>query len=249
MGRSEDMISPKSEKASPPKQDQTNIHLYPDWATIQAYYGPGVPIPPSYLNSAVMACHVPHPHVWAPPQHVMPPYGVPYSAIYSPGVVYAHPTVPIVATPVSAQMLSTSSDNMDQGSTKKLKRLDGVAMQVVNDNAEVDGEGSAHGASQRVERSIDVSSNGSDGNTRDERQLKREKRKHANRQSARRSRLRKQAETEELMKRYETVKVENITLKSEMKQLMEDSEKLRVENAALMENLNGSEVAHPERRF
>ncbi|KAI8021678.1 hypothetical protein LOK49_LG03G01822 [Camellia lanceoleosa] len=75
MGRSEDMISPKSEKAcpksekaSPPKQDQTNIHLYPDWATIQAYYGPGVPIPPSYLNSAVMACHVPHPHVWALPQ-------------------------------------------------------------------------------------------------------------------------------------------------------------------------------------
>ncbi|KAF5938477.1 hypothetical protein HYC85_022736, partial [Camellia sinensis] len=227
MGRSEDMISPKSEKpcpksekASPPKQ---------------AYYGPGVPIPPSYLNSSVMACHVPHPHVWAPPQHVMPPYGVPYSAIYSPGVI---------ATPVSAQMLSTSSYNMDQGSIKKLKRLDGVTKQVVNDNAEVDGEGSAHGASQ----SIDVSSDASDGNTRDERQLKREKRKHANKQSARRSRLRKQAETEELMKRYEIVKVENITLKSEMKQLMEDSEKLRVENVALMENLNGSEVAHPERR-
>ncbi|KAI8021680.1 hypothetical protein LOK49_LG03G01820 [Camellia lanceoleosa] len=73
-----------------------------------AYYGPGVPMPPSYLNSAVMACHVPHPHVWAPPQ---------------------------VATPISAQMLSTSSNNMNQGSTKKLKRLDEVAMQVVNDNA------------------------------------------------------------------------------------------------------------------
>ncbi|CAL5433882.1 unnamed protein product [Camellia sinensis] len=51
----------------------------------------------------------------------------------------------------------------------------------------------------------------------DERQLKREKRKHANRQFVRRSRLRKQAETKELMKRYETVKVENITLKFEMK--------------------------------
>ncbi|KAI8031824.1 hypothetical protein LOK49_LG01G03759 [Camellia lanceoleosa] len=43
-----------------------------------------------------------------------------------------------VATPVSAQMLSTSLDNMDKGSTKKSKRLDGVAMQVVNDNAEKD---------------------------------------------------------------------------------------------------------------
>ncbi|CAL5429953.1 unnamed protein product [Camellia sinensis] len=130
------------------KLDQTNIHLS-RLGNYSAYYGPGVPIPSSYLNSAVMGCHVPHPHVWAPPQHVMPPYGVSYSAIYSPGVVYAHPKVPIVATPVSAQMLSTSSDNMDQGSTKKLKRLDGVAMQVVNDNAEVDGEGLAHGASQR----------------------------------------------------------------------------------------------------
>ncbi|KAI7995105.1 Protein SPA1-RELATED 2 [Camellia lanceoleosa] len=168
---------------------------------VKVYYGLGVPIPPSYLNSAVMACHVPHPHVWAPKQHVMPPYGVPYSAIYSPGVVYAHPTVPIivmqVVTPMNAQMLSTLSDNMDQCLTKKLKRLDGVAMQVVNDNAEV---------KQGLLAGCD-----------DERQLKREKRKHANRQSARRSRLRKQAETEELMKRYETVKMENITLKFEMK--------------------------------
>ncbi|CAL5433936.1 unnamed protein product [Camellia sinensis] len=129
------------------KLDQTNIHLS-RLGNYSAYYGPGVPIPSSYLNSAVMGCHVPHPHMWAPPQHVMPPYGVPYSAIYSPGVVYAHPKVPIVTTPVSAQMLSTSSDNMDQGSTKKLKRLDGVATQVVNDNAQVDGEGSVHGASQ-----------------------------------------------------------------------------------------------------
>ncbi|CAL5397398.1 unnamed protein product [Camellia sinensis] len=64
----------------------------------------------------------------------------------------------------------------------------------------------------------------------DERQLKREKREHTNRQSARRSRV----EIEELMKRYETVKVGNITLKFKMKQVMEDSEKLRVENAALM---------------
>ncbi|XP_028069811.1 common plant regulatory factor 1-like [Camellia sinensis] len=115
-----------------------------------------------------MACHVPHPHVWAPPQHVMPPYGVPYSAIYSPGVVCTHRTVPIIATPVSAQMLSTSSYNMDQGSIKKLKRLDGVTKQVVNDNAEVDGEGSAHGASQ----SIDVSSDASDGNTRAQQSLR-----------------------------------------------------------------------------
>ncbi|KAF5938548.1 hypothetical protein HYC85_022807 [Camellia sinensis] len=133
-------------------------------------------------------------------RHVMPPYGVPYSAIYSPGVVCTHPTVPIIATPVSAQMLSTSSYNMDQGSIKKLKRLDGVTKQVVNDNAEVDGEGSAHRASQ----SIDVSSDASDCNTRDERQLKREKRKHANKQSARRSRYITMEELEHALKKYNT---------------------------------------------
>ncbi|CAL5356241.1 unnamed protein product [Camellia sinensis] len=64
---------------------------------------------------------------------------------------------------------------------------------------------------------IDVAPESVVGKPKDERQLKREKRKHANRQFVRRSRLRKQAETEELMKRYETVKVENITLKFEMK--------------------------------
>ncbi|GMP96391.1 hypothetical protein CsSME_00045057 [Camellia sinensis var. sinensis] len=74
----------------------------------------------------------------------------------------------------------------------------------------------------------------------DEQRLKREKRKHANRQFGRRSSFHICNSASqlnlllELMKRYETVKVENITLKSEMKQLMEGSEKLRVENVALM---------------
>ncbi|GMP96502.1 hypothetical protein CsSME_00045132 [Camellia sinensis var. sinensis] len=57
----------------------------------------------------------------------------------------------------------------------------------------------------------------------DERQLKREKRKHANRQFVRRSSFHLCNSISqlnlllELMKRYETVKVENITLKFEMK--------------------------------
>ncbi|KAL6979515.1 Common plant regulatory factor [Sarracenia purpurea var. burkii] len=406
MGSSEAMTSPKSEKASP-KQEQTNIHLYSDWATIQAYYGPRIPIPPSYLNSAVMAGPAPHPHMWAPPQILMPPYGMPYSAIYShsPGVVYAHPVVPLAATPVGTELASNSSNNMDQSLGKKLKRLDGVPMQGVNVEAEVDGEGSVLGPSQSVEGSIEASSNVRDGNSgvvewpfgldyvfaslllvccdvpwisvalgggllnvddedkwskdnslsshafsnpppcnflpviypsyqmelqdviretwsydktissyvtdsdvklhtqaspvnegdanvtfgsileivvatknvagppvdspngkaeagatsaaspaaaglpsevwiQDERLLKRERRKQANRESARRSRLRKQAETEELLKRYETLKVENIALNSEINQLTEKSEKLQAENASLMEKLNGVEITH-----
>lgn len=64
--------------------------------------------------------------------------------------------------------------------------------------------------------------------------MKRERRKQANRESARRSRLRKQAEYEELVRRWEYLNMENMALKSELGQLKDDSEKLRLENAALM---------------
>ena len=64
--------------------------------------------------------------------------------------------------------------------------------------------------------------------------MKRERRKQANRESARRSRLRKQAEYEELVRRWESLNMENMALKSELGQLKDDSEKLRLENAALM---------------
>nr|GME17206.1 transcriptional activator TAF-1 [Ipomoea batatas] len=67
-----------------------------------------------------------------------------------------------------------------------------------------------------------------------ERELKREKRKQSNRESARRSRLRKQAETEELAKRVQSLTSENINLKSEINKLTENSEKLKLENVALM---------------
>lgn len=71
----------------------------------------------------------------------------------------------------------------------------------------------------------------------DERQLKRERRKQANRESARKSRLRKQAEYEGLVKWLESLDMENVALKFELEQLKGDSEKLRLENAALVEKL------------
>ena len=64
--------------------------------------------------------------------------------------------------------------------------------------------------------------------------MKRERRKEANRESARKSRLRKQAEYEELVHRLDSLKMENDALKSELEQLNADLEKLRRENAALM---------------
>ncbi|XP_043687320.1 G-box-binding factor 3-like isoform X1 [Telopea speciosissima] len=301
-------VTPKSEKASSPGQEQTNVHAYTDWANIQAYYGPGV-IPPPYFNSAVASGHAPPPYMWGHPQPLMPPYGAPY-AIYSHGGVYAHPAVPygshghgippspvlsefMVATPLSVEPPAKSSTSKDRGLMKKLKGFDGLAVSIGNGKAENAVTGSAHGMSQSEECGTEGSSDGSDGNTggdksnrkrnsegspstgkdgkldpvpvgeanvtpgvvvpacdalpselwvQDERELKRERRKQSNRESARRSRLRKQAETEELALKVETMSAENIALRSELNRLMENSEKLRLENAVLMEKLKNAQL-------
>ncbi|KAF8379652.1 hypothetical protein HHK36_029096 [Tetracentron sinense] len=363
MGNNEAGKPSKSDKASSPAQKQTNVHLYPDWAAIQHYYGPGVTLPPPYFNSAVTSSHAPHPYMWVPPQPMIPPYGTPYAAIYSHGGVYAHPAVPLglnplghgipsssavsealVATPLSMETPTKSSGNTDRGLMKKLKGFDGLAVSIGNGNAESTVGGAGHGMSQRLtselyergysgECGTEGSSDGSDRNTsadqtwrksceanpsigndskiishvcpipggevntassralgvtvasasiagqsigtipkpsistalelsgspsvkaktdatsvppspvavvpsdvwvQDERELKRERRKQSNRESARRSRLRKQSESEELALKVESLNVENMALKSEINRLTEDSEKLRLANAALL---------------
>ncbi|KAK7349459.1 hypothetical protein VNO77_06842 [Canavalia gladiata] len=79
-----------------------------------------------------------------------------------------------------------------------------------------------------------------------ERELKRERRKQSNRESARRSRLRKQAETEELARKVEMLTAENVSLKSEINQLTESSEQLRMENSALREKLRNTQLGQTE---
>ncbi|CAN1237580.1 G-box-binding factor 3 [Linum grandiflorum] len=343
MGNNEDgKSSSKSEKSSS-QQEQANIHVYPDWAAMQAYYGPRVALPP-YYNSAVASGHPPHPYMWAPPQHMMPHYGAPYAAIY-PGGVYAHPAVPMgqhphgpgvssapaVAAPPSAETPTKSSGNTDQSLMKKLKGFDGLAMSIGNGNGTAE---SGDGGDHRMSHSVDTegSSDGSDGNTAggrkrsyegrptvggdlkteghptdgsnssdkdgavtvassrksatplvamkssdprtpsitaagvpppctvvpsetwlqypaanpNERELKRERRKQSNRESARRSRLRKQAETEELARKVEALNDENMALKSEINQLKEKSDQLRVENATLVEKLKTAELGQTQ---
>lgn len=71
----------------------------------------------------------------------------------------------------------------------------------------------------------------------DERELKRQRRKQSNRESARRSRLRKQAECEELAKRVEVLKAENVSLRTELNRLGEECKKLSTENAFLHKKL------------
>ncbi|KAL0927532.1 hypothetical protein M5K25_001708 [Dendrobium thyrsiflorum] len=75
----------------------------------------------------------------------------------------------------------------------------------------------------------------SDGN--DEREIKRQKRKQSNRESARRSRLRKQAECEELAHRVEVLKEENASLRAEVNRIKKEHEQLILQNASLKERL------------
>ncbi|KAK8578976.1 hypothetical protein V6N13_142218 [Hibiscus sabdariffa] len=71
----------------------------------------------------------------------------------------------------------------------------------------------------------------------DERELKRQRRKQSNRESARRSRLRKQAECDELAQRAEALKEENANLRSEVNRIKNEYEQLLAENTSLKERL------------
>ncbi|XAR54763.1 hypothetical protein NMG60_11030050 [Bertholletia excelsa] len=71
----------------------------------------------------------------------------------------------------------------------------------------------------------------------DERELKRQRRKQSNRESARRSRLRKQAECDELAQRAEALKEENVNLRSELSHIRSEYEQLLAQNASLKERL------------
>ncbi|KAF3567787.1 hypothetical protein DY000_02010774 [Brassica cretica] len=79
-----------------------------------------------------------------------------------------------------------------------------------------------------------------------EKEVKREKRKQSNRESARRSRLRKQAETEELSVKVDALVAENMTLRSKLGQLNDESEKLRLDNQALLDQLKAQATGKTE---
>ncbi|KAG5388896.1 hypothetical protein IGI04_030437 [Brassica rapa subsp. trilocularis] len=71
------------------------------------------------------------------------------------------------------------------------------------------------------------------GHGNDERELKRQKRKQSNRESARRSRLHKQAECDELAQREDVLNGENASLRAEINKLKSQYEELLAENSSL----------------
>ncbi|XP_024989074.1 common plant regulatory factor 1-like isoform X2 [Cynara cardunculus var. scolymus] len=158
MGNSEEAKDFKHDETSSPSLEQQQTgHVYPDWAAMQAYYGPRMAVPP-YFSSAVASGHAPPPYMWGPLQHMMPPY----AAIYPHGGVYAHPGV-TAASPMHIDSPAKSSGNSDRGLVKKLKGFDGLAMSIGNDNGGSAEGGNDNGISQSGE--TEGSSEGSDGNT------------------------------------------------------------------------------------
>ena len=73
----------------------------------------------------------------------------------------------------------------------------------------------------------------------DERELKKQKRKQSNRESARRSRLRKQAECEDLSSRVSSLEKLNRSLSEELLQMKAECQRLTGDNTQLQNQLGG----------
>ncbi|WZZ59715.1 bZIP transcription factor 68-like [Brassica napus] len=106
MGSSEvDKSGEENEPKTPPppssapvtSQEPSSAVATPDWSGFQAYS----PMPPPH--GYVASSPQPHPYMWGV-QHMMPPYGTPphpYVAMYPPGGLYAHPSLPPGSYPYS----------------------------------------------------------------------------------------------------------------------------------------------------
>ncbi|KAG0483096.1 hypothetical protein HPP92_011180 [Vanilla planifolia] len=322
MGTNESMTPSKVTKS--PVQEQPTAYAYPDWGSLQAYYGTGFPLPLPYFNANLVHGHT-HPYMWS--QSMIAPFAGPYATIYQHGGFYSHPAMSY-ASPGN-QEASAKSSTITDGTAKKSILFEEHVASVGNGKSEIevfngnelsqsgenveddssDGSTESGGSYQKGNRSSeDIPNSGKkDADTHsfviqcqettpttsiqvsapsasiaretlaaspglnampgmdlkasslsiikpilpyssamDERQLKRERRKQSNRESARRSRLRKQAETEELAVKVGTLTAENTSLRSEITRLTQSSEKLRSENSTLMEKLKMAKVKQAE---
>ncbi|XP_028547363.1 G-box-binding factor 3-like isoform X2 [Dendrobium catenatum] len=106
MGTNQTITPSKSEKSSSIVQEQPSVHPYPDWASMQAYYGSGVPIAAPYFSAAVAPGHT-YPYMWSP-QPMLTPFGGPYTAICPHGL-YPHPSATHVCFYLLTSTFSTDS--------------------------------------------------------------------------------------------------------------------------------------------
>lgn len=230
-------------------------------SSMQAYYGRAAP---AAFYASTVGSPTPHPYMWRSQHHFMPPYGIPmpYPALFPPGGNFTHPTVPTDPNlaPTSGEVGRKVSDGKGRTSVKNSKGASGSTSFAVDKGSEnqkaassSDNDSPSLSSGNEVDGSLEVRSNPLDDAApgamvvhdgmmpdqlvHDERELKRQKRKQSNRESARRSRLRKQAECEELLERVETLSNENHILAKELERLSEECEKVTSENHYLKEDV------------
>ncbi|KAG0547045.1 hypothetical protein BDA96_01G045500 [Sorghum bicolor] len=141
----------------------------------------------------------------------------------------------ITAKKRSAAKLSISTPEM--AATSNVRPNLNIGMELWSDSpvkAETSGQGEIYAAApSQLDSALSMM---------DERELKRERRKQSNRESARRSRLRKQQECEELAQKVTDLTAINGTLRSELDELKKACEDMEAENSQLMGELEQFEA-------
>ncbi|KAF2295084.1 hypothetical protein GH714_031415 [Hevea brasiliensis] len=250
----EESTPAKPSKSASSTQEVPTTPSYPDWSnSMQAYYGAGASPPPFFAST--VPSPTPHPYIWGSQHPLIPPYGtpVPYPALYPAGGLYAHPNMTM--TPNSAQINTElegkAADGKDRASAQKSK---GTSAGKAGESAKATSGSGNDGASLKVLKVVAMAPQMQvmrinrnllqirwEVSIRclqmDERELKRQKRKQSNRESARRSRLRKQAECEELQARVENLTNDSRSLREELRRVSEECEKLKSENDSIKEEL------------
>nr|CAB3496532.1 unnamed protein product [Digitaria exilis] len=243
MGKGDVATRSKSQKSSAMQNEQSTPTnpptAYPDWSQFQAYYntaGTAPVTPPAFFHSSVAPSPQGHPYMWGPQGSRAKDSsergqgndsrnkGTQNSAAEpqqpSSGPVVLNPMMPFWHVPPP---------------------MGGPAMDYwgAPTSVPMHGKVAATPTSAPSSNSRDIVL--SDPAIQDERELKKQKRKQSNRESARRSRLRKQAEWEEVANRADLLKQENSSLKEELKQLQEKCDSLTSENTSLHEKLKALE--------
>ncbi|XP_042017811.1 G-box-binding factor 1-like isoform X7 [Salvia splendens] len=129
---------------------------------------------------------------------------------------------------------SHENNNQDFSASKK-----GSFGQMLADGANAQNNAGSGGPMKLRPNSAGVAPSGmmNDQWIQDEREIKKQKRKQSNRESARRSRLRKQAECEDLQHRVDLLNGENRGLTDELQRLSEECGKLISENNSIKDEL------------
>ncbi|KAF8050292.1 hypothetical protein N665_2004s0009 [Sinapis alba] len=245
---------PSQSSAPIQEQSNVHVYHH-DWDAMQAYYGPWSCYTSSilqhkwscsstsslYLGLSIGTSLLLFCYSYAIPANDDSLWCAPYPPFSRPGGVYAsqmgsqsHGSVSqaihVVATPLNLEATANSPGNTEQGKGSDGNTTGGEQSRRKRSREESpsnDDEPAAAMGTPVMPTSIDFpqTCHGAPHDVWNEKEVKREKRKQSNRESARRSRLRKQVDA---------LVGENTTLRSKLSQLNNESEKLRLENEALL---------------